>query len=264
VAAGLAFFGVFSLLPAIAVAGLTFRWLVDPDEIGNAASEEAEYFPEGTYELIEEFLTVVPTSLAGGLGLSLNLVVVLWTVQRASSGLITALNVVYDEDERRHRVRREIVAMVIAAGGIIFLFVVLYMLAVVPILAELPRYAALGDYLTLRWPALAVMLLVGLSLLYGFAPCRGRVSWFYIAASAAVTTVAWILLSLLFSLYMNSYGDWDPFYGSVTTPVVLMAWMFISSFVIMLGAEINAQLEAQAHPGDGAGVKSQLDHRERA
>lgn len=264
VAAGLAFFVLFSLLPAIAVAGLVFKWLLGTAALEEGVTREPGIFPEETPRLLEEFLTVVPESLTGGFGLAVNLLVVLWTVQRASSGLITALNVVYDEDERRSRARREAVALAIAGGGLVLLFAALLLLTVLTGLAALQAGLA-SSLLPMRWPLLTIMCFGAVALLYRFAACRRRASKRYIFVAAGFTTIVWIISSLLFTAYMNNVGGWDQYYGTVTTPVVLMTWLFISSFVLMMGAELNAQLEAAAFPGEHKEeTKQVLDRREEA
>jgi membrane protein len=263
VAAGLSFFGMFSLFPALAVAGLAFKRIVDPAALEGGVQDDASLFPEGTPALLVEFLTVVPASLFAGLGLSLNLLIVLYTVQRAASGMITALNIVYEEDERRGRGRREVVALLIAVGALILLFAALFLLAVLPIIAGLEGQEAAAALRALRWPILMALFFSALALLYRHAACRDGADWATILAAAAATTVLWAAASALFTLYMNNAGGWEPSYGSITTPIVLMMWIFISAFVIMIGAEFNAQLDAARHPERRSdGGKAALDRRE--
>jgi membrane protein len=265
VAAGLAFFVLFSLLPAIAVAGLMLSWLVGDSALEEGLARHAGLFPEETPQLLEEFLTVVPKSLSGGVGLAANLVIVLWTVQRAASGLITTLNIVYDEEERRNRSRREAVALAIAGGGLVLLFLALVLLTVLPGLAALEAVPAANLLLPMRWLLLAALFLGAAALLYRFAACRDDVSWRYILIAATIATATWIVGSLLFTAYMNNVGGWDQYYGTVTTLVVLMTWMFISSFVFMMGAELDAQLQAAAYPHKHREhTKQVLDRREEA
>jgi membrane protein len=263
VAAGLAFFGMFSLFPAIAVTGLLFQALVDPDALETEVLEEAGFFPDETPVLLVEFLTVVPPTLFAGLGLSLNLVVVLYTVQRAASGMITALNIVYETDERRGRLGREAVALSIAGGAMVLLLVSLFLLVLLPLVVRLGGLPALEGLVPLRWPVLIALFFGAFALLYRFGGCRDVVDWQAILTGAAFTTAVWTVASVLFTLYINRAGDWEPYYGSVTAPIVLMTWMFISAFVVMIGAELDAQIEAVRHPKSGAGAsKAALDRRE--
>jgi membrane protein len=263
VVAGLAFFGMFSLFPAIAVTGLLFQALVDPDALETEVLEEAGFFPDETPVLLVEFLTVVPPTLFAGLGLSLNLLVVLYTVQRAASGMITALNIVYETDERRGRLRREAVALSIAGGAMVLLLVSLFFLVLLPLVVRLGGLAALEGLVPLRWPIIIALFFGAFALLYRFAPCRDIVEWRAILTGAAFTTAVWTAASALFTFYIDRAGDWEPYYGSVTAPIVLMTWMFISAFVVMIGAELDAQIEALRHPKAGNGAsKAALDRRE--
>jgi membrane protein len=262
VAAGVAFFGLFSLLPALAVMGLVLAWLIEPGAIEGQVTQAADILPEGIPALMREFLIAVPGSLAAGLGLSINLLVVFWTVQRAASGLITALNVVYDESEGRGRLHREAVAISIAVSGLVFLYTALILAIVVPALD--PAATALQWLSRLRWPILTMFFLAGSVLLYAYAPCKRARHWKGIAWGAGVGTVLWVLASLLFIFYMNSVGGWDVYYGSVTAAVVLMSWLFITAFIVMVGAEVDAQIVALAHPEPERGVKKILDRREGA
>jgi membrane protein len=261
VASGVAFFALFSLLPALAVMGLLLAQLASSKTIGGQIEEAGEVLPEGTPQLLREFLLAVPDSFGAGIWLSLNLLVVLWTVQRASSGLITALNVVYDEDERRSQAKREAVAIAIAICGLFFLFsallIALVLAAVIPTDAQF--------ILALRWPALAGLLLGGLCLLYAFGPSRESWSWRNVIAGATVATILWLISSFLFAFYMEAIGGWNRYYGSITAAVVLMTWMFIGAFVVMLGAEVDAQLEAASKPQKKhSQTKDTLDRREQA
>jgi membrane protein len=261
VAGGLAFFGMFSLMPAIAVAGLVFQALVPREALEEGVLGEAALFPEAMPALLVEFLTEVPQGLAAGFGLSLNLLIVLYTVQRAASGTITAMNVVFGEDETRSRVRREAVAMALALGAMAVLFLALFLLVVAPLVVR----AGGGPeaMLAVRWPVLVLALFGGLVMLYRFAADREFVAWGAIVAGAAAGTVVLAAASWLFTLYMNTAGDWELYYGSITTPVVLMTWLFLSGFVVMAGAELDAQIEAEAYPGSHeTGTKAALDRRE--
>jgi membrane protein len=263
VAAGLAFFGMFSLFPGIAVIGLVFQSVVDPEALEAEVWEEASFFPDETPGLLVEFLTAVPRDLFTGLGLSLNLAVVLYTVQRAASGLITALNIVYEEDERRGRLRREAVALAIAAGAMTLLLLSLSLLVLLPLVGRLGELGPLSVLVPLRWPLLAALFFIAVALLYRFAACREAVEWRAILTGAAFTTTIWTTASVVFALYMDGAGDWEPYYGSVTASVVLMTWMFISAFVVMIGAELDAQMEAAHHPKATSGAaKAALDRRE--
>lgn len=264
VAAGLAFFVLFGLLPALAVVATVFGWYVEADAMRRQLEDLGDVLPEGMAEVLGEFLTEVPAGLGLGLALAVNLLIVLWTVQRSASGVITALNLAYDEEEKRSRVRREVAALAIAGGTLAFLFVSLFLVVVLPLFAD-----ALGEPLATlvrlgRWPVLAVLFMIGLALLYSFAPSRSEHRFQWVTWGAVAATVLWLAASLLFSLYVTHAGGFGRFYGSVAAFVVLLTWLFIGCLVVMVGAEINAQLEARMTGRPSAGLKEQLDRREAA
>jgi membrane protein len=264
VAAGLAFFALFSLLPALALVGMVLVRLAGSRAVENEWNDASALLPAGTPQLLSEFLLSVPDSFAAGLGLSINLLVVFWTVQRASSGLITALNVVYDEDEKRNRLRRELVAIAIAAVGLALLFAALFVALVLPVALDL-ILPELRGLISIRWIALTALLLGALCLLYAYAPARSTWHWSSVLIAAGVATLLWLIASLLFTFYMNIVGGWDQYYGSITAAVILMTWMFISSYVVMLGAEVDAQIEALLRPEKANSKnKEMLDRREQA
>jgi membrane protein len=143
------------------------------------------------------------------------------------------------------------------------LLVSLFLLVLLPLVVRLGGLPALEALLPLRWPMLIALFFAAFALLYRFAACRDVVEWRAILTGAAFTTAVWSAASALFTLYINRAGDWEPYYGSITAPIVLMTWMFISAFVVMIGAELDAQIEAARHPkGSTGAAKAALDRRE--
>ncbi|HVL73176.1 MAG TPA: YihY/virulence factor BrkB family protein [Beijerinckiaceae bacterium] len=263
VAAGLAFFSGFALLPAIAAIGFVYGGLVDQEVLQSQLDRLSGVVPDETIALLTEFLTTIPAGLGFGLSLGLNLLIVLWTVQRTASGIITALNFVYGLDEKRSRVRREAVALGIAFGGLLFLFVALFLIAVAPLfLAAMDD--GVGRILDLaRWPFLGLLYLLALSLLYRFGPCHDEASWTGIGWGPPVATAIWLSASALFALYL-AWGDgWGQFYGTATAVMVLMAWLFISALAVMIGAEVNEQIAERRGAHQGGDLRHTLDRHER-
>jgi membrane protein len=263
VAAGLAFFSAFALLPAIAAIGFVYGGLVDQEVLHSQLDRLSGIVPDETIALLAEFLTTIPAGLGFGLSLGLNLLIVLWTVQRSASGIITALNFVYDLDEKRSRVRREATALAIAFGGLLFLFAALFLIAIAPLfLATMDGTPArLLDWA--RWPVLGALYLIALSLLYRFGPCHDDASWTGIGWGPPVATAIWLVASALFALYLAWGEGWGQFYGTATAVMVLMAWMFISALAVMIGAEVNEQIAERRAGHEGSGLREALDRHER-
>jgi membrane protein len=252
-AGGLAFFTMFALLPALAAVGALYGLVMPPGTLSRHLAETEDALPEGVYAILDEFVTAVPQGLGLGVALGFNLVVVLWTVQRSASGLITALNIVHDIPETRGRVRREGAALAVAFASLLFLMLALFLIAVLPLFDG-------GRLLGwLRWPLLAILFLAFLAAVYRIAPAEAprRAAW--ITTGAAIALLLWLGATALFALYLAKVGGFGAYYGSLTAPVVLMSWLFLTSWAVMIGAEVNEQI-VETHDGAPENdVKEQMD-----
>jgi membrane protein len=243
-AGGLALFSIFAILPAIAALALLAQMLVGEDALESRFEKWAARLPEGTDTLLREFFTVVPRELGLGVGLLLNLLIVFWTIQRSASGIITALNMVHEVDEKRSRWKREAVAIGIAVSTLIFLFVSLYLIVLAPLVIEGMEGWHQDAIGFVRWPLLAALFFLYLGGLYRFAPAEapGKLGW--ISIGTGVAMLIWLVGTALFALYLDALGGFDEFYGSAASLMVLLAWLFITSFCVLVGAEVNEQLAA--------------------
>jgi membrane protein len=243
---GLAFFSLFGLLPAIAAVGALYGRFYSPEAIETQIGRLD--LPEPAVTMLREFLTEVPAGFGLGAGLVFSLVIVLWTVQRSASGIITALNLVHDVEEERGFVRREAAALAIAGSSLLLVALALFLIALLPLIAP-----ALGDAfataaLILRWPLLAVLFLLHLLAVFSIGPAEPPRRYGWISIGALVALGLWLAASGMFALYLSVVGGFDPYYGSATAPVILMTWLFITSWVVLIGAEVNEQL-VETHDG---------------
>jgi membrane protein len=154
---------------------------------------------------------------------------------------MSALNIAYEETERRGIVMQYLIATGITIGAIFFCFAALGLVAAVPVVIDfLPMSQSVHDWLELiRWPALAFMFLLALGFLYRFGPDRSEPSWELVSPGAAVAMVLWLIASSGFALYVESIGSYDQTYGSLGAAVVLLMWFYLSAFSILIGAELN-------------------------
>ncbi|MFN3946379.1 MAG: YihY/virulence factor BrkB family protein [Allosphingosinicella sp.] len=254
-AGGLAFFAMFAILPGLAAAGAIYAFFASAEAIDRQIGAFDDVLPEGTAALLSEFLTSVPGGLGLGAGLVVNLLIVFWTVQRSASGIITALNITHDVEEERGRIGREGVALGLAAASLVFLFASLFLLAVLPLLE-----GGLADaFMWLRWPLLALLFFLYLGFIYRCAPAEPPRRFGWISIGAGVALLLWLAASALFTFYVAGFGGFGTFYGSAAAPMVLMMWLFLTSLVILVGAEINEQL-IEAHDGaPKTGLKRKVD-----
>lgn len=258
-AGGLAFFALFGLLPAIAAVGAVYALAVSPETIEAQIAGLEGVLPDVLIRMLRELVTHVAGGFGFGLGLLFNLAIVLWTVQRSASGIITALNLVHDTQEQRDRLHREGAALAIAAASLLILAVSLFMIAILPLFAPALESPLDNLVLILRWPLLALLFLLYIAAVYRIAPAEPPRRYRWISVGALVALGLWLAASGLFSLYISVIGGFSPYYGSATAPVVLLAWLFISSWVVMIGAEVNEQIVEGREGKPKEDVKEKVD-----
>lgn len=216
--------------------------MADPQVLERALDTIAGLLPPEAVGLARQFVTSVPQGLGLGLGLALNLIFILWTAQRAASGIISALNIVFDETEKRGRLRRAIAAFGIAVGGIVFILVALMALALVPLLTSLLPNSGLGSLGYLRWPLLGAAFLIGVGTLFSFGPSRDRPHWRPVTWGSITATALWLVVSLGFNLYVGHAGSFGQLYGSLSAVIVALLWFYLTALAVLTGAEVDANL----------------------
>jgi membrane protein len=161
--------------------------------------------------------------------------------------LFAALNLAYEEPERRSLLRFYLSAFGFALLGIVSGVLMLIALVYVPLLFAYAGYSSAFELLVklLRWPTLALVVLISLSLLYRYGPCRRSAKWRWVMVGSLFATVFWLIASAGFSYYVSHFANYDRIYGSLGAVIVLLFWLYISFYIVLIGAEINAQLELQ-------------------
>jgi membrane protein len=161
--------------------------------------------------------------------------------------IIDALNVVYDEREKRSFVRLTLVAFAFTLGGLVFIILALGAVVVLPlVLAWFGLESRAAQIISLlRWPALLVVVMVWLTVLYRYGPSRAYAQWRWLSVGSIFATIAWLAGSVLFSWYLSNFANYDATYGSLGAGVGLMMWLWLSVIVILFGGELNAEMEHQ-------------------
>jgi membrane protein len=222
--------------------------------------------PHSAQTLITQQLRSITQRSNGGLTVTaiLSLVVALWSASSGTKHLIEAVNVAYDEEEERGFVRVRALALVFTLGAIVFGLVAIGLIAVLPSAladAGIPRAIRLALDAAV-WPVLAVMMMAALAVLYRVAPDRRDPKWRWVSWGAVTATTLWLAGSALFALYASNVGTYDQAYGSLGGVVVLMLWLYITALVIILGAELNAELERQTARDSTTGQPKPLGSRD--
>jgi membrane protein len=248
-AAGVAFFALLALAPAMVALVSLYGLVADPADVDRHVTDALGAAPESARELVSDQLeaAVERSGAAAGLGVAVALALALWSASAGMKHLIGALNTVYDEHETRGFLKLRGLALAFTVGAVLFLTVAS---AVVALLPALLSDTALGDasriaISILRFPALAVGMLIALAVAYRFGPDRDDPQWRWVSPGAVVAAVLWLVGSALFSVYTANFGSYDETYGSIGGVVVAMLWLLLSAYVVLLGAELNVELERQ-------------------
>ncbi len=263
-AAGVAFFAFLSLFPALVAAVLVYGLVTTPAQVQQQVDDIAAIVPASARQLLLDQLSSLAAAPSRGLGIGLavSVLAALWSASGGVGNLISAVNLAYDEDETRGFVRRKALALLMTVGAIVFFGVALGALAVFPavVAATDPPQAVRWAAQVARWGVLLVALVVALAVLYRYAPDRDEPKLRWTSVGAAVATVLWVLASVGFSLYA-SMGSYAKTYGSLAGVVVLLLWLWITTYAVLLGAEINAEAEQQTVKDTTRGPERPLGQR---
>lgn len=249
VAAGAVFYMLLALFPTLTALVSLYGLFADPTLINEHLSLLAGVMPDAALTIIREQVTrlAATSSNALSLGFLFGLGVALWSANAGMKAIIDALNVVYDEREKRGFIRLTLVSLAFTLGGLVFVIVALGAVVVAPlVLAWLGiESRELQIISLLRWPALLLITLLWLAVLYRFAPSRTHARWEWLSVGSLLAAVAWIAGSALFSWYLSNFANYDTTYGSLGAAIGLMMWLWLSVIVILVGGELNAEIEHQ-------------------
>jgi membrane protein len=249
VAAGTAFFGLLAIFPALTAFVSIYGLVADPATVQNQVAALRGVAPEAAIEIIETQLTriVEQSGTTHGLTFIIGLGAALWSANAGMKSLFEAMNVAYDEHEDRGFVRLNLVSMAMTVGAIVVLMLFLIAIAVVPaVIAFMGLEGAVGWLVTLLpWPVILILGGVALAVLYRVGPSREPAQWKWVTPGSAVAAIGLIAASILLSIYFSNFADYNETYGSLGAVIGLMMWFWISAMVVLMGAEVNAELEHQ-------------------
>jgi membrane protein len=248
-AAGVVFFGLLAVFPAITALVSCYGLFADPSTIGANLQALALMLPEGSFQIVQDQIarvlakgnTALGATFLFGLGLAI------WSANAGVKAIIDALNVVYDEREKRSFVRLNLLALAFTTGGIAALLLMVGAVVAFPLALD---HLGLGPKSQLivslaRWPLLFAALVAALGVLYRFGPSRRAARWEWLSVGTLAAAVLWIIGSSLFSWYLSNFGNYNATYGSLGAAIGLMMWMWMSAIIVLCGAELNSEIEHQ-------------------
>jgi membrane protein len=252
VAAGAAFFGLLAVFPALAAGVALYGLVTDPATVTAHTAQLAGLAPEGARSILEQQLQRVTGAADRSLGIGavVALLVALWSSTKGVKSLMRALDIVYDEEEDRGFFALNGTALLLTLAMIVIVPLSLAVVAVLPAVIDrlpLPELAVTAAR-WLRWPLIGALSIGVIAVLYRFGPAHSRPRPKWAWRGAAVATVLWLVASALFSWYVSSFGTYNETYGSVGAIAVLMMWLWLSAFAVLLGGEIDVELEPRVAP----------------
>lgn len=249
-AAGLAFYGLVALVPALIAIISVYGLVADPTEAEQLVADLSDALPADAARIITGQLTRIADAPSSGLslGLAASLLGLLWTVSAAFQALIKGINDAYDQIETRNFAVVRGLALLLAFGAVVLVLVVAALSAAAPLLVDWLGLSDAADRSIelLRWPVLVLLLMGALALLYRFAPNRRPPRRWWATVGALVATLLWGLASVGFSIYVSTAGTYVETYGALAGVIILMFWLFMGGFAVLVGAEVNSVLEQRA------------------
>jgi len=249
VASSVAFYCLLALFPALAAGVSSYALFSDANTISGHLSLLSDIVPRSVLDLVRDEITRIVAKSDGRLtfGFLSGLGIALWSANAGMKAVFDALNIIYDEEEKRGLVRLNLVTLLFTMGAIAGALCAAAAIVVFPlVLAAFGWTSFDAPWLAfLRWPALFVLILLGLAVLYRFAPSRRLAKWRWISVGSLFAASAWLLVSALFSWYLGNFANYNATYGALGAVVGLMIWMWLSAIVVLTGAELNSEIEHQ-------------------
>jgi membrane protein len=249
-AAGVAFYAFLAFVPLLGALIMTYGLIADPSTVADHMRSIIDVVPADAARLIYEQLVSVTTTAASktGLGLIIALTISLYGATRASGAIMMALNVIYEQPERRSFVRTTLISFAITIGAVLVGVVGILSASVLAFLGDLvsglgPVGALLLKLLT--WIVAGALASGAIAAAYRYGPDRADAQWRWLSLGSGVATLLWLLVTIGFGLYASRFGDYNATYGSLGAVVVLLLWLYVSAYAILLGAEVNAESERQ-------------------
>jgi len=264
-AAGVTYYTLLAIFPAIAALVAVYGLFADPSTISAHLDQISGFLPGGALDVVRDQLSRVASQGGRTLGLTfiISLAVSLWSANAAMKSLFDTLNIVYSEDEKRGLIKLNAVSLAFTAAGILFILVAIAAVVILPVALQ---YVGLSNVTGLlvqigRWPVLFAVVTVVLALIYRYGPSRRTPQWRWITWGSAFAAIGWLVASLLFSWYAANFGNFNKTYGSLGAVIGFMIWIWISVIVILIGAELDAEMEHQTARDTTAGPPKPLGAR---
>jgi len=249
IAAGVVFYSLLALFPAITAGVSVYALFANTATIAGHIADLSDLLPGGAIEIVSEQVHRIVQHGAEELtlGFVAGLGIAIWSANAGMKAIFDALNVIYDEDEHRGFIKLNVISLLFTVCAIALVLAMVTSVVVVPLaLARVGLQGSAGAIVAYsRWPAMFVAIILALSVLYRFGPSRQFAQWRWLSVGSVFAAATWMIMSLAFSWYVANFGNYDATYGSLGAAIGMMMWMWLSIIVVLVGAELNSEIEHQ-------------------
>ena len=265
VSAGVTFFVLLAIFPAIAALVSVYGLIADVSTINQQIDALRGVLPSGGVDIVSEQVKRLTEKGDTALGLTalFGIALSVWSANGGVKHVFDALNLVYNERERRGFFKLNLVSLAFTAGALLFVVIALAGIVAVPVAIQFLGMSSDAWWLALlRWPALFVVVILMLAVLYRYGPSRDAPRWRWVTPGGMFAAFLWLAGSLLFSWYVSNFGSYDKTYGSLGAAIGFMTWIWLSTTIVLLGAQLNAELEHQTAKDTTVGEPKPLGTRD--
>ncbi|KAF0676411.1 YihY/virulence factor BrkB family protein [Profundibacterium mesophilum] len=264
VAAGVAFFGLLAIFPTIAamisIAGL----VLDPAAMQEQIAQLAGMLPQDAADILREQANqVAADDTSAGITAVISIALAIYGASKGMKTLMEGMNIAYDEEEKRGFIRYNITALVLTVILILGLVMALSALIAAPAAVAAMGLPGWVDTLIIwaRWPLMAVLTVFGLDIIYRYGPSRENPQWRWINWGSVLAMIIWVAGSIGFSIYVTNFGSYSETYGAIGGVIILLTWLWLSAFIVLLGAELNSEMEHQTAEDTTTGAERPIGKR---
>lgn len=265
IAAGVAFYGLLALFPAIVSIISIWALMFDTQQITQQIAAISRVLPPEAAELVRQQAEQAGEGAGTGMNLAAigGILLTLYSSSKGMKGLMEGLNIIYGEQEKRSLVKKTSITLALTLGAIVVTLVTLGTIIVIPAtVALLGLDNVTGTLINLaRWPLLLIVAMLALAILYRYAPDRANPRWHWISIGSITAVLLWIAGSIGFSLYVRSFGNFNQTYGSLGAFVILLMWFWLSAFIVLMGAQLNSEMEHQTKRDTTTGPSQPMGKR---
>jgi membrane protein len=264
-AAGITFYTILAIFPALAALVSLYGLIADPATVSDHLDALSGVMPGGGIQVIGDQVKRIASTSNGALGLGAiaGLLIALWSANGGTKATFDSLNVVYDEHEKRSYLKLTLVTLATTLGMLCFVIIVMAAVVALPIGLNFVGLHPVTEILVhvARWPLLLVIVAVMLAYIYRYGPSRETARWQWVSWGSAIAAIAWLLVSLAFSWYVAHFSSYNRTYGSLGAVIGFMTWIWISTIIALIGAELDAEMKHQTRRDATTGEEHPLGAR---